>query len=79
MEENKQSPTPDENVLMLEEILDQYEAGLIEPNSSARKCYMTELHKHHGHITWIHDDELRGHSLLRKMGKQQTRDIIKQR
>jgi hypothetical protein len=62
---------------MLEEILDEYENGLIEPNSIARKCYMTELHKSKNHITWVHDDELKGHSLLRKMGKQQTRDLVR--
>lgn len=66
-----------ENIRMLEEILDDYEAGIISQNNTARKCYITEADKIKNHITWVHDDQLRDHSLLRKMGKQQTKDIIK--
>lgn len=62
----------------MEEILDLYDRGLIIAENTARKCYLSELQRHQGKITWIHDDELKGHSLLHKMGKQQTRDLMRE-
>ena len=37
-----------------------------------------KLHKHKKIITWVHDHELRGHLLLKKMGKNASRDLLRQ-
>jgi hypothetical protein len=67
-----------ENIELLSDILDKFEDGFLEAGSSARKCYLTEQHKAANQITWIHDHELAGHSLLRKMGKSAGRDLLRQ-
>ena len=66
------------NIPTLEEILNEFEAGTLETGGAARKCYLTELHKHKKIITWVHDHELRGHLLLKKMGKSASRDLLRQ-
>lgn len=71
--------TPENNILLLSDLLDQFDAGTLEVGSSARKVYLTEQHKAKGIITWIHDTELRGHSLLRSMSKSSARrDLLRQ-
>jgi hypothetical protein len=65
-------------ILLLTDLLDQFENGSIIPENNAHKCYLTELHQHKGIVTWVHDHELRGHSLLRKMGKSSGRDLLRQ-
>ena len=70
--------TTENNIPLLEEVLNQFENGDLIPENEARKVYLTEKHKATGVITWIHDHELRGHSLLRKMGKSAGRDLLRQ-
>ena len=63
----------------LSELLNLYEEGKLDVSQRmARKCYMHDLHKHKGIITWIHDDEMKAHSLLRGIAKSNThRDLLK--
>jgi hypothetical protein len=63
---------------LLEEVLDQFENGDLIAENEARKVYLTQQHQAKGIITWVHDHELRGHSLLRKMGKSANRDLLRQ-
>lgn len=71
--------TPENNEIeLLETLLDSFDNGSLIPENNARKCYLTQEHKAKGIITWIHDHELRGHSLLRKMGKSAGRDLLRQ-
>lgn len=70
--------TPENNIPLLSDLLDQFDAGTLEVGSSARKVYLTEQHQAKGLITWVHDTELRGHSLLRGMSKSSARrDLLK--
>jgi hypothetical protein len=70
--------TTENDILLLEEVLDLYENGDLVPENEARKVYLTQQHQAKGIITWVHDHELRGHSLLRKMGKSANRDLLRQ-
>ena len=70
--------TTENNILLLEEVLDLYENGDLVPENEARKVYLTQQHQAKGIITWVHDHELRGHSLLRRMGKSAGRDLLRQ-
>jgi proteasome lid subunit RPN8/RPN11 len=63
---------------LLENILDKFDNGFLIPENNARKCYLTEKHRAQKIITWVHDHELAGHSLLRKMGKSAGRDLLRQ-
>jgi hypothetical protein len=63
---------------LLEEVLDQFENGDLIAENEAIKVYLTQQHQAKGIITWVHDHELRGHSLLRKMGKSANRDLLRQ-
>lgn len=65
-------------ILLLETLLDNFDNGSLIPENNAHRCYLTEQHKAKGIITWVHDHELRGHSLLRKMGKSAGRDLLRQ-
>lgn len=67
-----------ENIELLSDILDKFEDGFLEIGNSARKCFLTEQHKKTNQITWVHDHELAGHSLLRKMSKNAKRDLVRQ-
>lgn len=67
-----------EEIKLLNDLLDDYDNGLLELNGSARKYYLTEQHKAKGSLSWIHDDEIPGQSLLRKMSKSYMgRDVIR--
>jgi hypothetical protein len=70
--------TQENKIPLLEEVLDQFENGDLIAENEARKVYLTQQHQAKGIITWIHDHELRGHSLLRKMGKSANRDLLRQ-
>jgi hypothetical protein len=68
-----------EEIPMLSSILDDYENNIIEAGNSARKCYLNENHKKNKIITWVHDHELNGHLLLRKMSMSSARrDLLRQ-
>lgn len=66
------------NIPLLSELLDQYEIGTLDMQERARKCYLTEKEKHFNRHTWIHNDELKNQSFLRKIGKGNGRDLLKQ-
>lgn len=70
--------TTENKIPLLEEVLDQFDNGDLVPENEARKVYLTQQHQAKGTITWVHDHELRGHSLLRKMGKSANRDLLRQ-
>jgi hypothetical protein len=72
--ENKE----EEVILTLSELLDQYESGELIPENNARKVYLSEEQKAYKRIAWIHDHELRGQALLRRMGTAAGRDLLRQ-
>lgn len=65
--------TQENNIQMLSDILDQYENGEIVPAGKARKCYLTEANKKKNIVTWVHDNELQNHALLRRMSSTSAR------
>jgi hypothetical protein len=66
------------NILLLSEILDQYDAGTLDMTERARKCYLSEKEKHFNRTVWIHNDELKNQSLLRGMAKNGSKDLLRQ-
>ncbi len=72
--ENKEEEIP-----TLAQLVDLYEEGKLDTSKRiARKCYMNDLHKYKKIITWVHDDEMKGHSVLRGMSKSNAhRDLLK--
>lgn len=68
-----------ENIPLLAEVLDQFEAGTLDMTEMARKCYLSEAEKHYGRVSWIHNNELKNQSLLRSMSKNANRDFLKTR
>jgi hypothetical protein len=66
------------DIPLLEDILNLYDNGSLVAENSAHRCYLTELHRHLGKVTWIHDDELKNHSILRKLGKAAGRDLMRE-
>lgn len=75
----KKSDVPkEEDVFTLDVLLDLYDNQDLDLTVKARQCYLTEQHKALDHRTWLHNDDLKNHSVLRKMGKQNAKDLIKQ-
>lgn len=64
---------------LLQEVLEQYQDGTLDMTQKARKCYLSEMERHLGRVSWIHNDELNNHLVLRQMSKQNTRDFVKNR
>lgn len=63
---------------LLTDLLDKYEDGTLKLEGTARKCYLTEKHKAQGSVSWIHDDEIPGQALLRRMAKSYNgRDVLR--
>jgi len=62
---------------LLQEVLEQYQEGTLDMTQKARKCYLSEKEKMLNRPSWIHNDELKGHILLRQMSKQNAKDLIK--
>lgn len=67
------------NIPLLSELLDQYDNGTLDTSILARKYYVSEAEKYYGRVSWIHNEELKNQSLLRKMAKQNARDYLKHR
>lgn len=67
------------NIPLLSQVIDEYEAGTLDMTMQARKCYLSEMEKYYNRVTWIHNDELKNQSLLRSMSKQNARDYLKRR
>jgi hypothetical protein len=65
------------NIPLLSEILDDYEKGTLDLKEAARKCYLTERERAYNKVTWIHNDELKSHSLLRRLSGNNAKDILK--
>lgn len=70
--------TTENKIPTLAEVLDQYEAGILDMTERARKCYLTEKEKYFNKVTWIHNDELKNHSLLRGLAKNGGKDLLRQ-
>lgn len=75
----KGSTEPQEEVfLTLAELLDQFDDGKIDISGhSARKYYLTEKDKALNKVSWIHDDEIKNQSVLRKLSKGNSRDLLR--
>jgi hypothetical protein len=71
--------TQENNIPLLQEVLEQYQEGTLDMTQKARKCYLSEMEKHLGRVSWIHNDELKTHVTLRQMSKQHARDFMKNR
>lgn len=69
--------TQENNIPLLSKVLDEYENGSLDMSQVARKCYLSEREKMANRVTWIHNDELKNHSLLRKMSGNNAKDILK--
>lgn len=67
-----------DDILLLSELLDQFEMGTLDMQERARKCYLTEKEKNFGRITWIHNDELKNQSVLRGISKNGSKDLLRQ-
>ncbi len=65
------------NIPLLQEIIEQFQNGTLDMTQRARKCYMSEKEKYHGRVEWIHNDDLKNHSLLRNMSKQNSKDLLR--
>jgi hypothetical protein len=74
---HRKGSTELEVIKLLDEWLDDYEDGLIELGTSARKCYMNKDHEMMGITTWVHDDELKRYHVLRGLGKRVDRTVQK--
>ena len=70
--------TQENNIPLLQEVLDQFDAGTLDMKPLARKCYMSEKEKHFNRVSWVHNDELKTQSLLRSMSKKGSKDLLKQ-
>jgi hypothetical protein len=65
------------NIPLLSEILDEYEAGILDMTHLARRCYLSEKEKHFKRTTWVHNEELKTHSLLRRMNSTNGKDLLR--
>lgn len=72
------SPLSNNEIKLLNDLLNDYENGLINETEKAFKCYLSEKEKETGRTTWIHVDELANHVLLRNMAKNGTKDLLRQ-
>ena len=74
----KKSDVPkEEDILTLDVLLDLFDNGDLDLTIKARQCYLTDQHKAFDQRTWLHNDDLQNQSVLRKMGKQNAKDLIK--
>lgn len=69
--------TQENNIPLLQEVLEQYQNGILDMTQKARKCYMSEKEKHYGRVAWVHNDELQSHIILRGMSKNNSKDLLR--
>jgi hypothetical protein len=69
--------TQENKIALLSEILDEYEAGTLDMTEMARKCYLSEKERHFNRVSWVHNNELKNHVLLRKMSSKDGKDLLK--
>lgn len=62
---------------LLAEVLDDYENGILDMTHMARRCYLSEKERHFKRTTWVHNEELKSHSLLRKMNSKSGKDLLR--
>lgn len=62
---------------LLAEVLDDYENGILDMTHMARRCYLSEKERHFKRTTWVHNEELKSHSLLRKMNSSSGKDLLR--
>ena len=65
------------NIPLLQDILNQYEAGTLDMSEMARKCYLSEKEKYLNRVTWIHNDELKNQCILRSISKNGNKDLLR--
>jgi hypothetical protein len=69
--------TQENNIPLLQQVIEDYQNGILDMTQKARKCYMSEKEKYAGRVVWVHNDELKNHALLRGMAKQNSRDFLR--
>lgn len=69
--------TQENNIPLLIEVLQQYADNTLDISQRARKCYLNEVEKMAGRVTWIHNDELKNHVVLRQLSKSNSRDLLR--
>jgi hypothetical protein len=69
--------TQENKILLLSEILDEYEAGTLDMTAMARKCYLSEKERQYNRVSWVHNQELKNHALLRRMNSKDGRDLLR--
>lgn len=69
--------TQENNIPLLKEILDDYQMGTLDMSQAARKCYLSERERAVGRVSWVHNDELKAHAILRKIAGNNMRDLLK--
>ena len=69
--------THENNIPLLQDVLIEYEMGTLDMTKMARKCYLSEKEKAIGRITWVHNDELKGHMIFKKIAGDNMKDILK--
>jgi hypothetical protein len=70
--------TQENNIPTLAELLDKFDNGEIPDEFTAYQYYLTEENKVKNKISWIHNTELKGQSLLRGMSKASARrDLLR--
>jgi len=69
--------TQENNIPLLIEVLQQYADNTLDVSQRARKCYLSESERAVGRVTWIHNDELKNHVVLRQLSKSNSRDLLK--
>jgi len=67
----------EEEILLLTDLLDAYENETLDVSVPARKCYLTEKEKHFNRVSWIHNHELKNHLVLRRIGMNSSRDLLR--
>ena len=61
------------DIKLLEDILKEYKEGKLDMSIKARPCYISKQHKLQNKTSWIHNDELEGHTIINKIGSQQAK------
>lgn len=69
--------TQENKIPLLIEVLNDFEKGTLDMSQAARKCYLSEKEKAMNKVTWIHNDELKNQMLLRKIGGNSSRDLLR--
>ena len=69
--------TQENKIPLLQEVLNEYQMGTLDMSQAARKCYLSEKERAVGRVSWVHNDELKAHTILRKIAGDNMRDLLK--